>query len=276
MSPLQKLRILAQPSPFANADGWDPSYALSRMLGLRRSRLGVSEAVKRWLVGRVATMEINQPSIKARMAYRVSDYWDLVALQEVFLERIYDFSKVAEVPATILDIGGHIGSFSVLARSHFPETPITIFEPMAGNHALLVRNLAANNVNAVVHNVAVSNFDGPLRMSGCAGIGARLDKDGAESVNVVRLSGMLDLRNAGPLLMKLDVEGAEFDVFDDILDLLPPDVFMFVEVHEGGSAVYRLRHLLEPIGFTVHVPDQGTWKGLAIDCVATRGRFSVA
>lgn len=203
---------------------------------------------------------------------RFRDVGDLCAIEEVLGLGVYDLALPRVRPDLILDLGANIGLFSLLAARRFPEVSLVCFEPDPGNFALLERNLARNCVAPRgCHRVAVGATSGQGSLTGMVGTSRRLAAAGDTAVPVRRLGELVDLSAVGALLFKCDVEGAEFDILGECLGQLPRDTFMFIEVHEGESALFRLRHVLGQAGFEV-TPTRA--RGLAIDCVATRGRYA--
>src|SRR5262249_50323480 len=49
----------------------------------------------------------------------------------------------------ILDCGGHIGSFTMYIKSHWPQSQIFVMEPVPDNLKLLRANIERNNLNGV-------------------------------------------------------------------------------------------------------------------------------
>ena len=67
------------------------------------------------------------------VALNPSDLRHMICFNEVYRERAYDLDLVPFTPDQIFDCGGHIGMFSLLARSRYPTVPLVIFEPNPRN-----------------------------------------------------------------------------------------------------------------------------------------------
>jgi FkbM family methyltransferase len=129
---------------------------------------------------------------------------------------------------TLVDVGANIGLTSIpVAKAR--NTVCHVFEPDPQNYALLVRNAEANGVRSLVHayHVAVMDREGTLtlerssdnmgdhriRMSATAGA------YGEERRTVVQVEGrplddcLGDRPLAGPIVLKVDTQGAEARVF---------------------------------------------------------------
>lgn len=121
----------------------------------------------------------------------------------------------------VVDVGAHVGMFSIFAALRFPEARIFAFEPDPANFANLTANLALNEVTRVVaQNLAITadgrqfSISAPATNTGGAG-GFRKAAAG-ESVAVIR-SVTLDEAFARHgidrcALLKIDCEGAEHEI----------------------------------------------------------------
>ena len=179
------------------------------------------------------------------------------------LERV-DFSDSAD--ALVLDIGAHIGTASlVLSRLH--KGKILCFEPMAENCRLLQQNLQANKVtNAVIVPAAVGDQDGFAEFevnpdSSVAGrtrgIMAANPREFSQSLRVKSVTlrtALAEFADRTIHLIKMDCEGAEYSIVDQITpDLRPRIRNLTFEVHDLDSTrnVARLTDKLKRLGFTV-------------------------
>ena len=143
---------------------------------------------------------------------------------EVFTDDSYRLPWFVEglgPDAAALDIGAHVGSFSLRYASLHPRAAVAAYEAIPSTFAYLNANVRRNDLQArvVAHNVALSATDGTLRLSdhGVAsahnGV-ARLGESGSTTVEVpcVSLARALADLGAPAELVKLDCEGAEYDI----------------------------------------------------------------
>ena len=269
MNPLSKIAFFLEPNPLSRAPGSNRlAYAFSRYFRYRRSRFGFSALLKWFWKATQYEYQLNEDP-QLNILTRVADFGDQLAVEESFLTKIYDLEKAPGDIDLVVDLGAHIGCFTLLSNRRFAGVQKVCVEPDRQNYQLLIQNLDRNQVKAQTHNVAVSDFEGQADMVGDVGIGKRLEVDDAGSSTEVRcLSQLVDFSGTKSLLLKCDTEGSEFKILDEVMDHLPQKVFMYIEVHEGESSVYRLRHILGPHGFEV---EETHGKGLARDCIAFRG-----
>ncbi len=158
-------------------------------------------------------------------------------------------TRLLEQVDRFVDIGANLGYYSCLALQH--GKPVVAFEPQAQNLQCLFQNLIANGWQdqAEVFPIALSEKPGLLTLYGASGPSASLLKDWAgyssryqKTVAVSTLDNILAGRFAGErLFIKIDVEGAEFQVLRGAMETLSratkPIWIMEVclqEFHPGG------------------------------------------
>ncbi len=121
-----------------------------------------------------------------------------------------------------LDIGAHIGKWSVFVGMKYPKCDVYAFEPNRRTFGYLEENIALNKLSNVnIYNVGLSDIDGALPFAAeeeFSGISKfKRDLIGADNITaeVVRLDSFIKSGNINPReinLMKIDVEGHEFEV----------------------------------------------------------------
>ncbi len=158
--------------------------------------------------------------------------------------------------ATFFDVGANVGYYSILAsRLVGPEGKVVSFEPLLRNLSYLQRHVELNRASNVrVLPFAVSNENTLLSFStGENSAMGHLDRGGSGEILVqaVTLDQMADRLGLMPDVIKMDVEGAEMDVFrgaERIMSEGRPTVFLSTH-----SAQLRTDCLafLEGIGYSV-------------------------
>lgn len=118
---------------------------------------------------------------------------------------------------TVVDIGGNVGAFAVLA-AHLGARVI-VAEPDPQNLDLLRRNLALNGVSASVVPAAVSGVTGRAKLSFSEGGGAFHSTSHAGNgarvleVQAVSLDDLFAAHDVDKCdLLKIDCEGAEYEI----------------------------------------------------------------
>ena len=192
---------------------------------------------------------------------------DESVFSEIFTEHEYKILEEVIVCAKspIIDIGAHVGMFSIFCAVLNPTMQVFAYEPDEDNFAAMKENLKLNNVrNVSMKNVAVGAKMGEriLYISkdshnhSLLGAEAAGDFSGAEkNVQAVTLERILQQnRLASVSLVKMDCEGAEFE----ILENLSAEAFavvenFYVECHRYSYDMnpVKLRDIFKKNGFKV-------------------------
>ena len=167
---------------------------------------------------------------------------DLAVLREIYIEKEYDWCPDQDIKV-IIDLGAHFGDTTLYYHALFPDATIIAVEPTPESYARLVKN-TQNMSNIITVQAAVGASDGVAHlhlMPSSLGNSLMERKDSTVSIDVPQLSLRTLLSNyeiTNVDILKFDIEGAEFSLFNDkaILD----HIRSFIgEVHEdlGGMSV---------------------------------------
>ena len=202
---------------------------------------------------------------------------DESVVAEIFKWREYKAAEeiIEKSSLPILDVGAHIGIFSLYARAINPTVKIYALEPEKENFGLLLKNIEASGIkdlepyrvalsgktaerNLVVesdsinHHLADENFGDPAETH-------------YEKVSSISLGDFLDKNNIARVgLLKMDIESGEYEVFEN----MPEEVFgridsIILEYHNYGGRNYKeLENILRKNGFTVQRFPSGFEKDL--------------
>lgn len=175
---------------------------------------------------------------------------DAAVLRQVFARREYDLSKLPQQARierrynaliaagrtpVIIDAGANIGCASAWFAKHFPKAAIVAIEPDEGNVAIAKRNIAAYQTVKLVEG-AIGASSGRVDVVSGDGqsFGIRTERSDEGSVKVYSVGDLK--REAGPgaelLLVKVDIEGFEKDLFSENLDWLDETTALIVEPHD--------------------------------------------
>lgn len=205
-----------------------------------------------------------------RLLIDPADWSQTVIFDEVFLKGSYDLAKVKFQPDVIIDCGAHIGLFSLLARSNFPNADLVIYEPNRGNASFIHNQIAGNGLDAAFHQSAVSTCPGEVdfvavnshggRLQGHGTDGVSSDRSSIYKVKVVDFCAELRRMRPASLLLKMDVEGEERNLMPAILPSLPLETAIFFETHSGQLGWRDAEELLMADGFRVEkISDRGMY-----------------
>jgi FkbM family methyltransferase len=140
----------------------------------------------------------------------------------------------------VVDIGGHIGTFSIpLAKMMKNNCKIFTFEPNKDNFDLLLRNIKLNKIRSIFpKNIAISDYIGKgfLNTQGLNPDAYFLDS--SKKIFNCRVSTLPEEMRLGKIkridILKMDIEGGEYKVFSDkkSLDFILENVhYFFMEYH---------------------------------------------
>lgn len=193
-------------------------------------------------------------------------FWYLHSVEELFLEEVYEFSADNSAPY-IIDCGANLGLSIIYFKKRFPNCKILAFEPDKNIFALLKKNLQAFNYKDLeLINCAVWNENTVLNFSSDGALGGTISELGinkvsSTTVDAKSLKEFLELEQVD--FLKIDIEGAEFEVLNACRFSLERVKKLFVEYHGGPKLPQMLPELLEIIksaGFRFYIRE--AWKNM--------------
>lgn len=181
----------------------------------------------------------------------------LHGLQEIFIEGVYN----QQLPenASVLDCGAHIGLSVIYLKQICPTANITAFEPDTENYALLKKNISSHqleNIDARQEAVWVDNTTLSFIQEG--NMGSKIGEGISENTQQVKAIRLKDFINKKIDFLKLDIEGAEYKVLQDIRENLHFVTNMFIEYHGAFSQNNELLEIFEIIvkaGFKFYIKE---------------------
>lgn len=163
--------------------------------------------------------------------------------EEIFKEEVYAFNTANPSPR-IIDGGANIGLGVIYFKRRFPDSQITAFEADPAVAQVLKRNLQAHRLGDVeVRAEALWSREEELAFESEGADGGRLTSANNRTVKIpaVALSRFLD----EPVdFLKLDIEGAEFEVLQSCRGRLGNVEKAFVEYHSRAEESQQLPDLL--------------------------------
>lgn len=190
---------------------------------------------------------------------------------EIFVEKEYrDVEKIIKNSQSyIIDIGGHIGMFSIYARMINSNIPIFIFEPEETNYKNLKENFLINHIKGVFpKNLAVSGKKGDrvLYLSNDSHNHSLINESESERIKTKKISTttLQDIiEKANKILnksyeafycdlVKMDCEGAEFEIIEETpLEIFQKIKNIYIEYHKYLPSFdpQKIKQKLEKAGF---------------------------
>jgi len=187
---------------------------------------------------------------------------DKSVLKEVWIKSIYNKHNIGvEEGDTVIDIGAHIGLFSIYASSLSRSGKVYAFEPFPNNFEKLKEHKSINNQdNLFIHNVAISDKEGtktlflsPDNNTGGHSLHLKTHSDNTIDVNTISLADFCDKERIERIdYLKLDCEGAEFRILQSNESILEKVRKMVLECHpHGDNTVDSMIVLLDRHDFDV-------------------------
>jgi len=149
----------------------------------------------------------------------------------------------------IVDAGGYIGDSAALFLSRYPQARCVVLEPGMA-HRLAALNLGRYGERAVLHQAALMRTPGFCRVLE-AETGSEAIADVSGPIKAVTLPEILAASPHGRIdILKVDIEGAELDLFRDAESWLPAVGCVTIELH-GDEAKSEIPAKLRAAGFAL-------------------------
>jgi FkbM family methyltransferase len=181
----------------------------------------------------------------------------LHGLQEIFVEKIY--TQQLPENAYILDCGAHIGLSVIYFKSICPSAHIVCFEPDMTNFRLLEKNILSHQLkNVEAKNEAVWSENTFLNFNQEGNMASKIDSNSTVNTVSVKTRRLKDYLIQKIDFLKIDIEGAEYNVLQDIRESLYVVTNMFVEYHGSFSQNNELVEIFEIIkkaGFNFYIKE---------------------
>lgn len=182
--------------------------------------------------------------LKLKLAY--ADVQSVInTLFELFGENVY-FFKTESLNPIIIDIGANIGDSLIYFKFLYPNCRVYAFEPHPDAYNLLQRNIELNNFKDVhTYNEALGEKEGFLKLyidtqnvfnASTTSKELSIMQFGKKAkelqIKINKISNNPDIRKLGQIdLLKIDIEGAESKLFEDLEDILPKTNKVILEFH---------------------------------------------
>jgi len=168
----------------------------------------------------------------------------------------------------VIDIGANTGLFGILAAQIVgPNGRVFAFEPARRTFARLKRNIELNGFNNITAiNAAIGAFNGEAQLhladrSSLASLHEEVDGstrlgegfNAAETIRVETLASVMERFHLDEVnLLKLDCEGAEYDIIESLKPTMARKIKQIsMEVHQiQGHELSDIPHMLQDLGFT--------------------------
>lgn len=177
---------------------------------------------------------------------------DVDAFWQVFIKGDYEF-EINFTPHVIVDAGAHVGYSSLYFLHRFPNARIIGIEPESSNADIYANNLSSR-ANVVLHRAALWRYKAKLNIENpdADSWSFRIqEKDGKSGgVKAVTIAEILNEYKSIDIL-KLDIEGAEKELFSGNTKWLKQVKMVILELHEryAPGCTELITNVLESYNF---------------------------
>ena len=176
----------------------------------------------------------------------ISEYDLLHSLKELFIEEVYK-ADLGSNPL-IIDCGANIGLSTLYLKRRHADARIIAFEPDRLNFKLLNTNVQAFGLNGVeVRQQAVWKEAAILSFKGGGTLASTIAAAGGDDTYEVSAVKLSDFILEPVALLKIDIEGAEYEVLKEVEPKLSLVSRIFLEYHSTFEDEYKLLELLDMV-----------------------------
>lgn len=187
----------------------------------------------------------------------------LFMYKEIFEREIYKFKTSTDHPY-IIDGGANIGLSAIYFRQLYPTAQIVAFEPDPYIYNILKINVSKHdfdNIDCINKGLWDEETDLTFHSEGADGGTMHLtDQYHSSNVIHVKTTSLLPYLNKKVDFLKIDIEGAEFKVLENVKEKLSLVENIFVEYHSFINIEQNLPELLSILkesGFRLHLNAPG-------------------
>lgn len=230
---------------------WRDAYTLPDFLRVMRVRLSQSK-IGRLVCPSPITARIRLRTFGAEVLHVRSHTTDISVLNEILVSGGYDalIRHPRPAPALIVDLGANIGLVDRWLLNRYPNARVVAVEPQPGNATTLRANVEGLPVEVVEAAIGATCRTVRLHTSsgehGFTMVGQAVA--GAETFEVPVVTMASIIGSSEPIgLLKVDIEGAEEELFSDCSTWIGRVKMLLVECH-GHYKIHNLQADLERAG----------------------------
>ena len=178
--------------------------------------------------------------------------------REIFLDKIYYFKSDNSSPV-IIDCGANVGTSIAFFKSYYPESKIIAFEADPNVYNVCIRNInSLKLLNVELNNYAIWDIETELDFMIEGADGGRIGEVAKLGNNIVKIKAkkLSHFINQNIDFLKIDIEGAEYKVLQEISEKLYLIKNIFIEYHsflESEQVLGNILNILKENNFRFHL-----------------------
>ncbi len=202
--------------------------------------------------------KLRHHNLSGKKVYFTNAQEFLFGLKEIFIDKSY-YQKLPPNPV-IIDCGSNIGLSIIYIKKICPDATVIAFEPDERNFELLQKNVNSFQLsNVTLHKSAVWISNEPLQFSVTGTMGSSITT-ATETGKTVTVQGfrLKDLLTKKVDFLKIDIEGAEYEVLKDIAPQLQFVHNLFIEYHgtyHQNKELIEMLSILETSGLHFYIKE---------------------
>jgi FkbM family methyltransferase len=237
LATLPALRRLTRVGPLLRL-----SFALRASLVRERARFAWNEIRPG---RRTETYHLRETGVGVAIRHKTPD---VLVLDELYSQRVYEFPEEVEriLPAdpTIADLGANIGLFGAWILGRYPDASIVGIEADPANAAVHRLAIGANGTDRWrLVEAAAATSPGVLRLAAGSHATSHVAAQGENGIDVEAVDAFRFLELAD--LIKIDIEGGEWELLADPRFSSLPAVAVVLEYHADAAPEPDARSLVE-------------------------------
>jgi FkbM family methyltransferase len=201
--------------------------------------------------------KVRQYNYKGNTIFYISPSDFLHGLKEIFVQEIYKINL--GLSPYIIDCGSNIGLSVIYLKEKYNDAQIIAFEPDKKNFELLRKNITSFKLKDVtLEEKAVWISDTELHFKNEGNMGSKIANSSGANSSTVQAIRLKDFIHRKVDFLKIDIEGAEYEVLKDIKENLHFVQNMFLEYHGSFKENNELIEILEIInesGFNFYIKE---------------------
>jgi FkbM family methyltransferase len=173
-----------------------------------------------------------------------------IAFKDILLNDCYELESLPKNIASVVDIGAHVGLFSLAARIRFRQAEVHAYEPNPQMLPFLAQQSTAGQFS--VFSEAVGFEGGQVSIKpGEDSVHARVDQDSESNIPCISFAEAIRRVKNEPILVKLDCEGSEWEILRDAITWQRVE-YLTMEYHLwAGYTLIELGRQIESLGFVI-------------------------
>jgi FkbM family methyltransferase len=206
---------------------------------------GLLRATKAKVTNSMVFFKLDRPGYKHPLRLRIPSS-DIPTYKQVFINQEYDFLTKTQ-PKVIVDAGANIGLASIYFANKYPGAKIIAIEPEASNFELLKENVAQYpNIVPIQAALWDKNEEIDVIDPGLGKWGFMTEKsdysktltgNNCHAVSAMTVAKIMQDYNLSKIdILKIDIEGAEKEVFSDTSSWIEKVDSIIIELHERMKA----------------------------------------